>query len=213
MQGWDLSLWCQALLNLYAGHHLLDAHAFNSSPDTLQSPWTGSLQVFLTSTPSMTCLSETASTGSSHSLVTVVTHLFRTLAITHSQLQTGKCPTNFWHMENMVCHVISAGGSGIAVPRFQCKMWRSPQTLRPNTLALCFKRSGSLQIRPKDYNFVLTSSADTMSSFTYVINVGWCCHHHLFLLCQHCIDDGLHDHQCHILPEVQPCEAISFPFD
>ena len=176
--------WRQALLNLYAwrclsdkasmhlpclsnttpvANQLASTHAFNSSPDTLQLPWTGSSQVTLISTSSMTSLREASSTGSSHFLVM---HLFRTPAIMHSQLQTEKWPTNFPHMENTVRHVISAGGSGIAVPHFQHKVSCSPQTLRPSTLALCFRHSESLQVRPKDSNFTLTSSTDITSSFT-----------------------------------------------
>ena len=142
-------------------NELASTYAFNSSLDMLQFPRTGSSRVTLASTSSMIRLGEASSARSSHLLITAVTHLFRTLAIMHSQPQTGKWPTNFPHMENMVWRVISAGGSGITVP---C----SPQTLRPSTLAPCFRCSGSSQVKSKDSNFTLTSPADITSSFTYM---------------------------------------------
>ena len=98
---------------------LVSTHVFNSSLDTLQLPWTGSSRVTLTSTSFTTCLRETSSTGLSPPLVTTVTRLFRASAITRSQPQTGKWPTNFPHMENMVGRVIPVGDSGIAFPCFQ----------------------------------------------------------------------------------------------
>ena len=117
---------CLSYTTLVA-NDLKSTHGFNSFLHTLQLPQTGSSQVNLASTSSTTRLREASSTGSSHPLVTAVTHLFRTLAITRSQLQTENWPTNFSHMEKTVRHVISAGGSGIAVPRFQHKESHFPK--------------------------------------------------------------------------------------
>ena len=149
-------------------NELASTHVFNPSPDTLQLPQTRSSQVTLANTSSTTRLREATSTRSSDPLVTAVTCLFRTLAIMHSQLQTRKWPTNFPHMENTVRRAISAGVFKIAVSHFKRKVSCSPQTLRPSTLAPCFRHSGSLQVGPNDSNFALTSSADTISSFTYM---------------------------------------------
>ena len=148
-------------------------YVFNSSLDTLQLPWTGPSRVTLTSTSSTTRLSEASLTRSSHPLVTAVTHLFRTPAIMHSQLQTGKWPTNLPHMRNMVRHVISAGGSGITILHFQLKVSHSPQTLRPSTLALCFRYSWSLQVKTKKFQLYLDLVHRYYFLFhIYVIDVG-----------------------------------------
>ena len=54
---------------------------------------------------------------------------------------------------------------------FRC---RTPlQILRPSTLALCFRCSGSLQVRPKDYNFALDLVRRYyFPIYIFVINVG-----------------------------------------
>ena len=63
------------------------------------------------------------------------------------------------------------GGSEIAVPRFQCRVLRSSQTLRLSTRASWFRCLGSLQVKPKDSNLVLISFTDFMFSFTNMSSI------------------------------------------
>ena len=65
---------------MLVANKLVSTHAFNSSPNTLLLPWTGSSLIILACTSSTTCLREASSTRSSHRLVTAVTRLFRTPA-------------------------------------------------------------------------------------------------------------------------------------
>ena len=218
MQRWDFSQWCQALLNLYAGRrlseevsmHPLGCHHVSLTPHWLPTssnqPMCSTLLRIHSSyfglgiqgSPLPALLPRLAWARHhwpGHPIPwSLQSRVFLRLGLSRvaSCKQGSGLPTSHtW----MVRCVISAGGPGIAVPWFQCKVLCSPQILKPSTLALYFKYSGSLQFRKKDSNFTLTSSADITSSFTYVINVGWRHFHYLFLLHQHCTDNSLHDHR------------------
>ena len=98
-------------IQFFSGHtpvtlsRLITAHFFNTSVTT--------------------CLKRTSITGLSHPLATMFTRLFISCTATS---KSGKYPTSFSLIKNMVHHVILTGGSGIAVPCFQCRVLCSPKT-------------------------------------------------------------------------------------
>ena len=97
-------------------------------------------------------------------------HLFSTPVATRSHPQTGKCPTNLPQIKNVMLRVNTLGNAGIGLSHFHRKVLHSSQTSRPNTSTPSFKRLGSLLIKPKDCSFIWTTSADIMSSLTYMLS-------------------------------------------